>query len=263
MTYGDEPTPTRRRRRWPRRLAITLVVLLVLLGGLVVVADRVGVNVAERRIADEVQTQLSGRGVYASAPDVEIGGFPFLTQVISERYQRISIEIRDLSTSPDGQGIRIPLLDVQARDISAPLAVLRGGPGEIVAGSVEGTATIGYASVATLTNQPDLRLAERDGQLEATLPVSFAGREFVLTGNASVEVDAGKLRLRFSDLDAEGLPRNDAIRSAINGLATRMAVDVTLPALPFGIELREVRVSPEGLAIAATASDVPLNGGVG
>lgn len=263
MTYGTEYNPARRRRRWPRRLAITLVVLLVLLGGLLVVADRVGVNVAERRIADEVRTQLSGRGVYASTPEVEIGGFPFLTQVLSQRYQSITIVIRDLSTTPDGQGIRIPLLDVRARDISAPLAVLRGGPGEIVAGSVEGSATIGYASVAALTNQPDLRLAERDGRLEATLPVTFAGREFVLTGEAGVEVDDGQLRLRFRDLDAEGLPRNDAVRRAVNGLASRMAVDVTLPALPFGIELRDVQVLPEGLAIDATASDVALNGAAG
>ena len=49
--YGTQRRP---RKRWGRRLLITLIVLLLLVGALLVVADRVGASVAERTISDRV-----------------------------------------------------------------------------------------------------------------------------------------------------------------------------------------------------------------
>jgi hypothetical protein len=267
VAYGEVEYRSRPRRRWGRRVLITLLLLLVVLGALLVVADRVGANVAEQRIADEVQQELTGRGVQSTAPEVSIGGFPFLTQVLDENYKSISILLRDVTASAEQTGaaetIRLPRLDVEAKDVSAPLAVLRGGQGDIVAKTVDGTATVGYASVAALIDQPDLRLSQRGGKLVAVLPVELFGQTFTLTGAADIEAVEGHIRLRFSELDAEGLPTNDAVRSAVNGYARELSIDVPLPALPFGIQVREVRPLPEGLAVTATAADVPLNRAAG
>jgi hypothetical protein len=259
VAYGGVEYGTRPRRRWGRRFLVTLLVLLVVLGALLVVADRVGANVAEQRIADEVQQELTGRGVRSTPPEVSVGGFPFLTQVLAGDYRSISILLRDVTASGDQAGIRLPRLDVEARDVDAPLEVLRGGQGDIVARTVTGTATVGYASVAQLIEQPDLRLTERAGKLVATLPVRLLGQEFTLTGEAEIEAVDGKIRVRFDELDADGLPTNDAVRSAVNGYARELSIDVALPALPFGIQVREVNPLPEGLAVTATARDVPLN----
>ena len=54
-----------------RRLLIVLVVLAALL----VVADRVGVVVAQNRLASQIQQQLD----LDRKPDVSIRGIPFLT----------------------------------------------------------------------------------------------------------------------------------------------------------------------------------------
>jgi hypothetical protein len=263
VAYGEVEHRARPRGRWARRVLVSLLILLVVLGALLVVADRVGANVAEQRIADEVQKELTGRGVQSTKPEVGIGGFPFLTQVLSENYESISILLRDVTATADQAGIRLPRLDVEARDVSAPIDVLRGGPGDIVAKTVEGTATIGYASVVELIEQPGLRLSERGGKLVAVLPVRLFGQEFTLNGVADIEAVDGKVRLRFSDLDAEGLPTNDAVRSAVNGYASDLSIDVPLPALPFGIQVQRVRPLPEGLAVTATAKDVPLNQAAG
>ena len=58
-----------------KKLLVALLVLLALLVG----ADRVAEQVAEGRIADQLRADLS------SAPQVEIGGFPFLTQALAGR----------------------------------------------------------------------------------------------------------------------------------------------------------------------------------
>jgi len=270
VAYGEVEYRERPRRRWGSRILVTLLVLLIVLAVLVVVADRVGASVAERRVAEEVSQELTARAVRSSPPEVSIGGFPFLTQVLAEHYDEISIGLRDVTADSAQVGagqvgagqaaaIRLPRLDVVASDVDAPLDTLRGGSGAIVAGTVEGTATVSYASVAQLIDQPGLRLAERGGRLLANLPVRLLGQEFTLTGEAEIEARDGKIRVRFQELDAEGLPTNDLVRAAVNDYARQLAIDVAVPALPFGIQVTEVQALPEGLAISATASDVPLN----
>ncbi|HYN92361.1 MAG TPA: DUF2993 domain-containing protein [Pilimelia sp.] len=259
MYGGSEQELRRPRRRRGRGLLIALIVLLVVVGALVVVADRVGAGMAERRIAQEVQQELTARQVSSSTPEVTVGGFPFLTQVLAEKYESISILLRDVTTPPEISGVRLPRLDIEARDVRAPLDTLRGGAGDIVAGTVDGTATIGYASVVKLIKQPDLRLAERGGKLIASLPIDLLGQRFTLTGEALVEAVQGKLRVRFRDLTAEGLPDQPAVRDSLNGVAEQMSIDLALPALPFGLAIGEVRALPEGLAVSARARNVPLN----
>ena len=79
MARVDRPE---RRHRGLRVLAIVVLVLIVLL----IAADRIGVVVAERTVADEAQTQLASEGVTIDGkPKVDIHGFPFLTQVAAAR----------------------------------------------------------------------------------------------------------------------------------------------------------------------------------
>jgi hypothetical protein len=128
-----------------------------------------------------------------------------------------------------------------------------------VARVVDGVATIGYASVARLIDQPNLQLAERDGKLLANLPVELFGQRFTLVGEAQIEAVDGKIRLRFEELEAEGLPTAPGVEETLSAYARQLSIDVPLPPLPFALELREVTPLPEGLEVAATARNVPLN----
>jgi hypothetical protein len=107
--------------------------------------------------------------------------------------------------------------------------------------------------------QPNLRLAERNGRLLASLPVELLGQQFTLTGEAELKAVKGKIQLRFEELTAEGIPDVPAVQNLISGYARQISIDVALPKLPFALEVQEVKALPEGLAVTATAKDVPLN----
>ncbi|BCJ59980.1 LmeA family phospholipid-binding protein [Micromonospora endophytica] len=254
QTYGRRP------RRRGRKLLIGFVVLLLILVGLVAVADRVAVSVAERTIADEVSQQVAQQNAQSAPPEVEVAGFPFLTQVLDGRYERISIRLRDVQGSVQGDAVALPSLNVDARNVSASLDTLRTGQGDVVAETVNGTGTISYQSLAALLNREGLALAEQGGKLAVTAPVDILGQRLTVTGTADIVVgEQGGVALKFDNLDAEGLPDAPLARTLVNNFARSISVDVPLPELPFGLTVREVVPRPEGLTVTADARDVPIN----
>lgn len=257
----EETYEARPRRRWGRRLLITLIVLLVVLGVVLAVADRVAANVAERAIADQVRQEMAEQEVRSSPPEVGVGGFPFLTQVLAGEYESISILLRDVQGPAQGRTVRVPELEVHARDVAASIQTLRSGQGEIVAKDVEGTATISYGTVAEFIGQEGLTLTEEGGRLAVTAPLEVLGQRLTVQGTADLTVDEGQVAIRFAELTAEGLPAIPAAQALVNAYAQQISVQVPLPTLPYGLQVQEVRALPEGLAVTASAQDVPLNSG--
>jgi hypothetical protein len=139
--YGS----ARPRKRWGRRLLITFLVFLLIVAGILVVADRVGASYAERTIGDRVAQQLTDQQATSEQPDVTIAGVPFLTQVLAGKYQEIKILLDDFSgPAGNGKNIKMDRLDIRAKDVNAPLDTVRTGNGDIVAGTVTGVGTLGY-----------------------------------------------------------------------------------------------------------------------
>ncbi|PZF97517.1 LmeA family phospholipid-binding protein [Micromonospora deserti] len=249
-----------RPRRRGRKVLVALVVLLLVLVGLLVVADRVAAGVAERAIADQVRQQVARQDAQSSPPEVEVGGFPFLTQVLDGRYERITIRLREVRGSVQGDAVSLPTLDVDARNVQASLDTLRSGRGDVIAETVAGTGTISYDSLAKLLDRPGLTLGEQGGKLAVTAPVDILGQRLTVTGTADITVrEQGQVALRFNDLNAEGLPNVPLARTLLNNYAQGISVDVPLPDLPFQLAVREVRPLPEGLAVTADARNVPIN----
>lgn len=258
--YIDEERPRPRRGR---RLVIGLFVLLLILAVVLAVADRAGAAFAERRIAEQVAAELSSRGVRSAAPDVSVRGVPFLTQVAAGRYETISVRLADLAAANGDTlpaGVRVQRLDVDARDVVAPLSSLRGGQGDIVARTVEGTALLDYASVAKLINQPGVRLAERGGKLAVTAPLEILGQKLTVNGTAELTVVKGALQIRFRELTTDGLPALPGAQDLVNAYAQQISIDMPVGKLPFGLVVRDVQPRPDGLALTATGENVPLNG---
>lgn len=259
----EEAHRDRPRRRWGRRLLITFVVLLLVLAGLLAVADRVAAAVAERTIADQVSQEIGKQGVQSAPPEVTVGGFPFLTQVLAGRYESIAILVRNLEGTPEtspaqGRTVRVPELEVHAREVTASMQTLRTRQGEIVAETVEGTATITYATVVAFIAQDGLTIDEQDGKLAVAAPLQVLGQQVTVRGVADLTVDQGRVSVRFADLTADELPDNPAARALVNAYAEQISVQVPLPALPYGLQVQEVRALPQGLAVTASAQNVPL-----
>ncbi len=249
-TYQDRP-----RRRLGRRLLISLIILLFVLAGLLTVADRVAAGVAERAITDRVSQEIAKQDVKSTAPEVSVGGFPFLTQVVAGKYQSISILLHDVQGPLQGRAVRIPELDIEARNVVASLDTLRSGHGEVIAETVEGTGTIDYDSVARLIDQPGLKLAESNGKLTVTAPLNILGQQITAHGTAKLGLEDSEVLIGFDELSADGLAGIPGAQALVNTFAKQISLRFTLPTLPFELRVRQVRALPDGLAVTADAHE--------
>jgi len=258
-TYPAYVETDRPRRRRGRRLVAGTIVLILVLAGLLFAADRAAAAFAERAVADQVRREVAKQNVQSSAPEVTVGGFPFLTQVLDERYKSIRIVLRDVRGSLEGNALSIPQLDLDARNVRASIETLRSGQGQVTAETVHGTGTLTYSSVAELMNRPGLQLSEQNGKLAVKAPLDVLGQRLTVNGTAQVTVANGQVRIGFDTLTAEGLPAVPAAQALVNAYAKQISIDIALPDLPFQLQVQNVKPLPEGLAVTATASDVPIN----
>lgn len=121
MTTTTDPgkirtKPTRRRRT--RRLVITIVVLL----GLLVVADFGAASVFEYQVSKRAREQFD----LTDDPSVKVHGFSFLAQAISGEYDHVAIDakgvpvqdtLRDLEVHVDLMGVIAPLGDLVSGEL--------------------------------------------------------------------------------------------------------------------------------------------------
>jgi hypothetical protein len=234
-----------------RRLLVVLVVMV----GLLVVADRVAAWAAQRTLADQVATELASYQVDSAPPEASIGGFPFLTQVAAGRYERITLRLRDVGSGP----LRLSLVELTATGVIVSPSTLVSQEGPVHAERVTGAATIGYEQVRALTGRNGLVLTPDQGRLAVRLPVELLGVPVTLAGTASVEAAGDVIRVRVTELDvAESVALPPGAGPLVDEILRDLSVDVPLPALPYGLSVERVRAEPAGLVVTVSAVDVPL-----
>jgi hypothetical protein len=225
-------------------LLITLVVLI----GLAVVADRVGVGIAEKRVAEQIRSQ----GHLSGTPGVDITGFPFLTQAIAGDYTdvRISLTAADLG-QPAGTSA-----DVSLRGVRVPLSdVMSGSVQRIPVDSVNGTATVSYALLsAELGGDTTLR---REGSgLRITKTVHIGGLTLPLTAVGTVRLAGNDLVVDVSKASGVGVTVPSFLVDRVSGL---LDLRYPVPALPFGLKLTGVQPAANGIEVTVAATDTVLS----
>jgi hypothetical protein len=226
-----------------------LLVLLVLLLGGAVVADRVGVRIAEDRVAQQIAT----RGGLAGTPDVDITGFPFLTQAVRGRYSDVRVALTaDQLGQPAGTQARVSL-----RGVRLPLSdVLSGSVQEVPVDRVDGTATLAYALLAQQLGG-DTTLAPADGVLRITRTVSLLGFDFPVTATGTVALDGQDVVVDVQQATAAGV---DVPGFVLDRAADALDFRYPVPALPFGLQLTSVDPGRDGLHVRVQAQDTVLRG---
>ena len=228
-----------------RGLLITLVVLI----GLAVVADRVGVGIADTRVADQIQQQVHLGG----APTVDITGFPFLTQAIAGRYTdvRIGLSAADLG-QPEGttasvslHGARVPLS-----------AVLSGSVRQIPVDRVDGTATLSYGLLSAKLGG-DTTLRPEGSGLRITRTVQVAGFTLPLTAAGTVTLEGDELVVDVQRASGVGVQVPDFLVDQVSRL---LDLRYPIPALPFGLKLTAVSPGSDGIRIQLAATNTVLTG---
>ena len=225
-----------------------LVVVLVLLG-LAVAADRIAVHIAE----DKVATQVAEKGSLHGTPAVDISGFPFLTQAVAGTYDDVRIS---LTAEQLGQpaGTRA---DIALHGVHVPLSeVVSGSVDKVPVDRIDGTATLSYELLsAQLGGDATLR-PEGDG-LRITKTVELLGRKIPLTATGTVTLKGEQLVVDVSKASGAGVDLPGFLVSRASDL---LDLRYDVPALPFGLQLTGVAPADDGVHLRLVATDPVLGG---
>lgn len=230
------PRPRRRGRRW-------LIVLVVLLG-LLVAADRIGVAVTESTLASQIQKDQK----LSQKPGVSIDGFPFLTQVVSRDFPHVTVDIRGLVASG------VPISDIHA-DLRG--VHVSSGYNSATVDNLTATAILNYSDLSkAISNQVEnigtVTVSQgSDGQLKATY--SLLGASVSAQVAASLQ-PGNTIELKSAGVDAGGL---GGLVQAVT--PTNFDVKIPLGALPFGIQLKSLVLTSTAADIIATGHNVALS----
>jgi hypothetical protein len=229
--YGYE------RRRHPLR--IVLIVLIVLIA-LLVAADFAARAFAENKAASEIQQQG-----FPKKPNVDIEGFPFLTQVAAKHFNDIQISASNVPEGP---------LDIASIDASLKNVHIDGAFSGGTIDSLNGTATITFTA---LTNAMTAEAGPLGQLANAGLTLSDAGPDEV-KATLNVVVISGTPVWRVTRTSGGGihlqLVSTGGLPSAL--LSPVRSVTVPLPKLPLGLTIQSISVNSSGLTGTLTGQDV-------
>lgn len=209
-----------------KRLLVTVVILL----GLLVVADRVAVRVAQSQIAAQIKTSQH----LNSEPVVTVRGFPFLTQALSGEYDDIEVVGADLVRG----SIKVERVEASLRQVSISLSdALSGSLRAVPVGRATVKAWVGWDALENASGEPVQLSAAPGGGVKVATVVSGRALTFV----TDPVVERGEVVL---------VPREVAGRTIRFGTTT----------LPFGLRLTAAQVQPSGLVLVAAGRGVVVRG---
>ncbi|NNG19583.1 DUF2993 domain-containing protein [Naumannella sp. ID2617S] len=234
---------SRRRQRGP---VILLVVVVLLVAG-VIVADRVARTKTNEQVAAQLQTQLG----LAERPTVDIIGFPFLTQVAANRFNRVNVEAAGVRTGGD-RPLTVRALHLQLGEVTTADNYRR-----ITAGSLQGSAEVGWASVQEAAGVPVTPLP--DGRVELTVSLSVLGQRAPVTLRGRPVLDVNEQSLRVREVQAE-LAGYQLPAAVVQRMVDQAVPSVPLN-LPMGIRAESLQLTGEGPMLGLAGRNVVLTGG--
>jgi LmeA-like phospholipid-binding len=226
---------------------VVLGVIVAVLLGVGFLADRAVERWAEGYVAD----QLTEQAGLAGTPDVDVRGFPFLTQALAGRYDdvRISLTADELGQPAGTQA------DVRLTGVQVPLsAVLSGDVQEVPVDRIDGTATLSYELLSDQLGGDGTLSPEGDG-LRVTKTVEVLGYTLPLTASGTVTLEGDELVVDVEQASGAGVE--------VPGFLVDQASDLLdlryqVPALPFGLQLTSVTPAADGVVVQVEAVDTVL-----
>ncbi|MFD7910526.1 DUF2993 domain-containing protein [Streptomyces sp. NPDC059752] len=159
----------------------------VVLGALFVGVDRWAASYAENRLADRIQARQGPAG----SSEVEVHGFPFLTQVLSRDLDRVDLKLRGVEVTAEDRKTRLSELDASFRGVK-----LNGDYNGGTADRAEGSALITYADLTAASQSgATLSYGGAPGKVKVTASVNVLGKVLTHSVVATVTLEdapAGK-----------------------------------------------------------------------
>jgi LmeA-like phospholipid-binding len=225
-----------------------LLIVVIVLVGLLIAADRVAAVVADHEIADRVQSAYN----LPSKPSVSVRGFPFLTQVASGHYDGIDLSIGQVAS----QGVQVNNLDAHLAGVHAPASDLFShGSSGITAASVSGSGTVPFSSVRSRLPQ-GVRLGQDGGQIKLSGTVHYLGVSVPVTAIAVLGVSGSGITVTPTRVSA-----GSGISAPASTIAGQFRFVIPVPGLPLHLHVTSVAVTPGGVRVSASAANVDFASG--
>ncbi|WP_330349065.1 LmeA family phospholipid-binding protein [Streptomyces sp. NBC_00582] len=239
-----------------------LLILVVVLGGLFVLADRLAVHFAEGEAADKLKTTEG----LATTPDVSIKGFPFLTQLAGGSLDDVEVGMKDYEadTGTNGGTIRIDDLKADMKGVE-----FSGDYSSATATTASGTASIAYDELLKTAKSEETRVAPGltakviglsdggGGKIKVTVEATVLGVKLKepVSVLSTVAVEGDTVRVH-----ADSLPDFRGVTAAENEVRTVTDFQQKIEGLPGGIQLDRVQAGKNGVEITVKGSNVRLAG---
>jgi hypothetical protein len=221
-----------------------LVIFLILVIGLIIAADRVGLWVAQDQIAKNVASQYD----LDHKPEVKIKGFPFLNQALNGRYGEIDVNVGDVTQL----GVHLTNTVVTLKGVNAPLSdAMHGDASKMVADTATSVATVSYADVDKQAPR-GLKVSAKGKELQVRGPVTVLGLSRTVTATVTVRPSGRSVRVLPQTVDAGG--------TTIPVTLVQQAFSFTMPVkgLPLNTRISDVQVGQDGLRVTTTGEHVNL-----
>ncbi len=230
-----------------RRLVIAFVLLaVVLIGG-----DRLAVHVVE----DKVATYVMNRENLSSKPNVEIKGFPFLTQVLSNDISKVTM------TLPAVKAKTGTTKEVRVEDVSVTFTDVRTSHrfNQVTADSMTGSALIPYAAVSALgpfTASYGGQSAAKDAGVISLKPDKKSGLPRTLSVDVGLAVSDGTIAF----VGTNGATRIAPIPTNLRPLLTSLVRDShPVYGLPRTFTITSLDVRKDGVHVALAGRNVEMS----
>ena len=238
-----QPPRTPRSRTVMIAVISVLAVLAVLIAG-----DRVANAVAQNTLAGQLQSELST----PTKPEVSIGGFPFVTQVLGGSFSSVRVTADDATITEGPSTVAIARLDATLTGITATDRYQN-----IVADRGEATALVDWTGISTLAGQQVSYEADDRMRIDFSVPIGRLSIDGFITGRPQLDVDAQTITVENPQVSVASVDVPQAVVDAVSRLVLQ---PFPIQDLPYDISVTGLTVQPDGVLLSGTGQDIPVRG---
>jgi hypothetical protein len=180
----------------------------------------------------------------SSRPDVTIAGFPFLTQLAADKYNKITVTAKNM---PVGKTVQLVISRLKV--VFHELTVSRNFS-RLHANTAAATGTVDYAELGKALDI-DVTYAG-NGRIKGTKSVSVAGRSFQASLATTPKLVNGTLGFAGTSIDNAG-QLGAAVISTLNKV---FDLSIPLDGLPFHIRVKALHADATGLHFDLTGRNL-------
>jgi hypothetical protein len=218
-----------------------LLIVVMVLVALLLAVDRG----AEYLAGEAAEDRLAARPEVVGEPDVNVGGFPFLTQLLARQFNDVDVSVPALTA----QGLPLTDVDLELRGVTPA-----SGFTSVNVEEVDGTAVLTYTDLQAASPVPGITYSDGgNGTVAFAGKVGALGRQLDITGTAALEAGGNTVTVVPQAIDT-GNENLDAAAQRL--LAGNLVFEVG--GLPANIGLTGAQGGPDGIVVTASGSNLTL-----